>query len=100
MDYQFPCPFCFTLNDINNIQCTACHKELSRAINVKYASVPEEVWALDARYENASRELATEGLSSEQRYFEDCILTNGKAIINMSFDFLWEWLIHGTADYQ
>lgn len=100
MDYQFPCPFCLTLNDINNIQCTHCHKELTRAINVKYASIPAETVALQERYVAAQAELVSRGLEPEGGQFEFWVLSEGKAVINMDFAFLWEWLMHSGKDYQ
>lgn len=102
MDYQFPCPACGTLNDINYLQCinTSCRHTFTPAVNVKYALTPEEVAALESRYEDARIYLASKALTREGLDFERWVLSSGQAVVNMDFAFLWEWLMLGSKEYQ
>ncbi len=98
--YQIKCTHCSFENDITAKACSSCGSDIPGTINVRRASVPAEVEALELRYNEAKASLLTAGLENEGDYLADTVKSIGKAVINTQFNFLWEWLVRNTFSYQ
>jgi len=98
--YQIECSNCHFFNDITEYTCNHCGTPLPDTINVRRASLPIEVNALEIRYKNAREYLKTNALTSSEYYIQDEIKNRGKGVINTHSDFLWEWLFYNRTSYQ
>jgi hypothetical protein len=98
--YFLPCDICSQENDISLTVCPNCGSTIPEPINVKRALLPIEIQALQNRYSLAKQELRSKNLSNEVRLLEENIISNGRAIINTSFDFLWKLFFESTVSYQ
>ena len=76
------------------------YTQLPGTINTRRASISNEVTALEQRYSIAIKNLSSSGLISEVNALIYEVNNNGKAIINTSIDFLWEWLVKGNNGYE
>ncbi len=99
--YQIPCNKngCHHLNDITKSVCGSCGLPLDGTINMRRATIPSEITALDKRYNDATIFVQTQNLGSELKALESEVINHGKAVINTNLDFLWQWLINQSADY-
>ncbi len=98
--YQILCENCSGSNDINEIVCSNCGLSIPGTINVRRASLPLEIKALEERYLLAKDHLLKNSLSDKGDELEIAVKKNGKGIINTQFEFLWEWLIRNNFSYE
>jgi len=98
--YQIECPHCSNPNDINEVVCSSCGLPIPGTINVRRASLPQELLSLEVRYADAKNYLKSNNLTAEGDQLESSVKTNGKAVINTQFNFLWEWLIRNKFAYE
>ena len=91
---------CKFLNDIAETLCSKCGRTITDTPNVKRAKLISEQLALKQRYKDAKCLVDSKGLNTELQKFELCVLNEGKAIINIDFNFLWKWLITGGVEYK
>lgn len=94
--YRLPCTACSSENDISDIVCSNCGIVIEAPINVKRATLPVELSALGKRYKHVVEQTVLQGLWNERGLLENTVTAHGKAVLNTSFDFLWEWLIRGS----
>lgn len=98
--YEFDCITCGNANDITNSHCYSCGTQLLGTINTRRASIKSEVLALEQNYLDAISNINTDGLNDEATELTTEVNNNGKAIINTSIDFIWEWLVKGNGPYE
>jgi len=98
--YQLECPICHNQNDITVSVCSSCGSISKYTANVRRALIPSEVAKLDANYKVAKEILRDKMLKREGALFESEVQVKGKAVINLDFKYLWEWLMHGSTDYM
>lgn len=98
--YQITCSHCSNPNDINEVVCSSCGLPIPDTINVRRASLPQELLSLEKRYTDAKEYLSRNNLIAEGNELENSVRANGKAVINTQFSFLWEWLIRNKFAYE
>lgn len=98
--YELPCSSCSAPIDINSVVCEHCGTASPQPITVKRALLASEVEALSKRYDAAKSALEVKGLWEEIGAFEKIVDEEGHAVINLNFTFLWDWLMHGSKEYQ
>jgi hypothetical protein len=97
--YLIDCPCGHKNNIIENV-CSACGRSLPGPINVRRASLPVEIEALDKRYADARQFLSANDMQTEGDYFGQLVTNQGRAIINTNFNFVWDWLVRNKFSYQ
>jgi hypothetical protein len=98
--YDWPCPNCGEINDISFNDCEHCDITFTEPVNVRRAKITAEIIAVNARYATAMSAITSRYLTPEAALFEKEILTKGKAVFNLNFYYLWEWLMHTNRTYQ
>ena len=98
--YEIPCTNCTHQNDINNAVCSSCGIPMGGTINIRRATIPSEIDALEIRFKEATDLARSDNLGLELKVLETEITVNGKAVINTTIGFLWEWLFKKSADYK
>lgn len=98
--YEFSCPVCSELNDVSENVCVFCGNPFTQTVNVRRAMIVAEVTALSKRYIDARDRLKAFSLDTEADLLESEIKIKGKAVLNLKFDFLWDWLMHSGRSYQ
>jgi len=79
--------------------CPVCGTTQTNPVNVKRAKLKQEIAALDSRYQVSMNSFTARGLQNEHQRLEQLVQTKGKAVINTSFDFTWEWLGPNRSAY-
>lgn len=95
MTYELECKACGYKNDIVKNSCEQCGTASSHTPNVRRAIIPDELNTLSAYYKIAKSNLKMRKLTAEGIFFEHEVQNKGKAVININFSFLWQWLMHG-----
>ncbi|WP_345953006.1 hypothetical protein [Mucilaginibacter sp. PAMB04168] len=98
--YEFPCPVCHVNTNISESVCAACGHPFAQTVNIRRALLKTEVFTLEKRYKEAKETLTNRSLTSEGDFLENEVLVKGKAVINLDFPFLWDWLMHRDRSYQ
>jgi hypothetical protein len=97
--YQITCTNCKEYNDINDHVCSNCGTAAEGTVNTRRASLEYEITALEKRYAHAATRLSVQGLSAESVLIQQLVTQQGKAVINVSLDFLWQWVVQHSFDY-
>lgn len=100
--YEYPCPdpLCGNINDVSENACGFCGTTFLHQVNVRRALIPAETEALEKRYKSALSELAARSLDDEVDLLEATVTDDGQAVLNLGFNFLWDWLMHPGNAYQ
>ena len=93
------CPVCdHPQSQINFTNCEKCGHDLG-APNVNIVSTENELKALKKRYDDAKNYTIKNGTEDTLNKFENYFDSNAKAIINISFQTLYAWIVN-TGAYQ
>lgn len=98
--YEYYCPNCNQLNDVSESACGSCGITFLHQVNVRRSLIPAEREALEKRYKSALSELSVKSLDAEVNLLETVVIDEGKAVLNLGFDFLWDWLMYPGKAYQ
>ena len=97
--YTIPCENCLTEIDITEDVCGNCGLSMPGTFNIRRASGQDEKAALDQRYDMAVLHCEKNGTDVQAKLLEDEVHDHGKAVINTTIDFLFNWVVKKDVNY-
>ncbi len=85
MDHQTACPQCGELSPILETNCAHCNTQLPGTPNVRIAQTPEQVDALEERYQDAVQFAQQNHVDASRVAFENIVRASSHAVTSVSY---------------